>query len=203
MIQSGFSRGFTWMDEYKHSSDNDERSRIWKRIEEISGEWNSLPPAVADAIFILRHEKIGRWESSNWCWADDPEYDPLAKSLVEGKQDQKKQDALYVRLGSDGQVAVTPSQVRHDDAKAEIESAKRMRFFVEYMVKGNTGGVEYDKIESSFRTVFATLEKDDAEALGVYSRFLHTTTAPAVTAIITTSRTISAQLIVDLLYEHH
>jgi hypothetical protein len=37
----------------------------------------------------------------------------------------------------------------------------------------------------------------------VYSRFLHTTTAPAVTAIITTSRTISAQLIVDLLYEHY
>jgi AbiV family abortive infection protein len=151
------------MDEYKHSSDKDERDRIWKRIEEISGKWNSLPPAVADAIFILRHEKIGRWESSNWCWTNDPEYDPLAKSMAEGKQDQKKQDALYVRLGRDGQVAVTPSQVKHDDAKAAIENAKRMRFFVEYMVEGNAGGVEYDKIESIFKTVFATFGKDDSE----------------------------------------
>jgi AbiV family abortive infection protein len=152
------------MDDYEVSSDKDERARIWKRIQEISGKWDSLPPAVADAIFILRHEKIGRWASSNWCWADEPEYDPLAKGLAEGKQDRKKQDALYVRLGSDGQVAVTPSQVKHDDAKAPIENANRMRFFVEYMAKGNAGGVEYDKIELAFKTVFAALGKDDSEA---------------------------------------
>lgn len=152
------------MDEYERCSDKGERERIWKRVEEISGKWGSLPPAVADAIFILRHEKIGRWDASNWCWADDPEYDPLAKSLAGGKQDRKKQDALYVRLGSDGQVAVTPSQVKHDDAKTAIENAKRMRWFMEYIAKGNAGGVEYDKIVSAFKAVFESLRKDESKA---------------------------------------
>ncbi|HZU42952.1 MAG TPA: AbiV family abortive infection protein [Terriglobales bacterium] len=150
------------IDEYKGSSDKGAQERIWKRIEEISGKWDSLPPAIADAIFILRHEKIGRWESSTWCWAEEPTYDPLAKGLADGKLDRKKQDALYVRLGSDGQVANTPLGVRHDDAKTAMENADRMRFFVEYMFDRTPGSTEYEKIESAFKTVFATSEKQGA-----------------------------------------
>lgn len=151
------------MDEHEGSSDKDERERIWKRIEEISGKWNSLPPAVADAIFILRHEKIGRWESSTWFWEDEPNYDPLAKGLADGKVDRRKQDALYVRLGRRGQVATTPSQVKHEEAKAAIECAERMRFFVRYILGKNSGGVEYGKIESAFKAAFATPDKEDKD----------------------------------------
>jgi hypothetical protein len=61
---------------------------------------NSFPRTVADALNILRHEKIGRWESNAWVWAEDPDYDQTAKKVAEGYADRKKQDALYVRLSS-------------------------------------------------------------------------------------------------------
>lgn len=96
------------MKAYKNSADTDEQNRIWGRITEISKSWDSLPKSVLDAIFILRHEKIGRWDSSFWEWDEEPSYDPLAKWLAEGKLDRIKQDALYVRLGRDGRVARTP-----------------------------------------------------------------------------------------------
>jgi len=149
------------LDEYKASADKGEQDRIWTRIEEISGKWSSLPPAIADAIFILRHEKIGRWESSGWVWEEEPIYDPLAKGLAEGKLDRRKQDALYVRLGSDGQVASTPLDVRQDDAKRAMENAERICFFVEYMFERSVGGSEYEKIESAFKRAFATSDKQD------------------------------------------
>lgn len=151
------------LDEYKRSNKDDERDRIWKSIEEISERWNFLPPAIADAIFIFRHEKIGRWESSTWVWEQEPQYDPVAKSLADGKLDREKQDALYVRLGRDGQVVSIPSKVKHDDAKTAMENANRMRSFVRYMLDRNVGGIEYNKIESAFKAAFATLGEEHAD----------------------------------------
>jgi AbiV family abortive infection protein len=151
---------------YKNSSDSSERDKIWKRVEEIGQKFRSLPQAVTDAIFILRHEKIGRWESSTWVWADEPTYDPVAKSLADGKLDREKQDALYVRLGHNGQVGKTPAQVKYEDAKAAMEIADRMRYFVKYMLAHNeVVGMEYDKIESVFKSVFANLVEADKQSL--------------------------------------
>jgi hypothetical protein len=56
------------MNAYKKSLDENERDSIWARITAISSSWNSLPQSVSDAIFILRHEKIGRWEPSFSEW---------------------------------------------------------------------------------------------------------------------------------------
>src|ERR1700730_1673725 len=44
---------------YKSSADDNERERIWRRIQEIGEKENSLPRSVADGIKILRHEKLG------------------------------------------------------------------------------------------------------------------------------------------------
>lgn len=151
---------------YRSSTDKNERDRIWKRIEEISEKHNSLPSSVTEAIFILRHEKIGRWESTTWMWEEEPVYDPLAKSLADGKLDREKQDALYVRLGRDGHVAKTPAQVKYEDAKAAMEIAGRMRLFVKYMLANNeVVGMEYDKIESVFKSVFANMAEADKQSL--------------------------------------
>lgn len=152
------------MEAYKNSSDKDERHTIWARITELSTSWDSLPQSVSDAIFILRYEKIGRWESPLWEWDAAPTYDPLAKWLAEGKLDRIKQDALYVRLGRDGRVARTPSEITHVDAKEAISVADRMRFFVKYVLGADKNvGREYEKIESAIKSAFATLNADKAQ----------------------------------------
>ncbi len=152
---------------HESSSDGFERARIWERIEEIGKKlelYFSLPQAVTDAIFILRHEKIGRWESPTWDWEEEPKYDPVAKNLADGKLDREKQDALYVRLGREGHVATNPAQVKYEGAKAAMEVANRMRFFVKYLLSQDDGsGRDYDKIESAFKSAFASLSEKTAE----------------------------------------
>ena len=151
---------------YQSSADKNERDRMWKRIEEISTKHNSLPSSVTDAIFILRYEKIDRWKSSTWVWEKEPVYDPLAKGLADGELDREKQDALYVRLGREGHVAKTPTQVKYEDAKAAMEIADRMRYFVKFMLAQNeVVGMEYEKIESLFKSVFANLAEADKQSL--------------------------------------
>lgn len=72
--------------------------------------------------------------------------------LADGKLDREKQDALYVRLGREGHVAKTPAQVKHEDAKAAMDIAGRMRYFVKLMLADNdVAGMEYDEIESVFK----------------------------------------------------
>lgn len=154
------------LDAYRSSSDTYERDRIWARIEEISKKHESLPLSVTDAIFILRHEKIGRWESSVWVWEEEPAYDPEAKRLADGKLDREKQDALYVRLGREGHSVKTPAEVKYEDAKAALEIAGRMRFFVKYLLLPNdVQSIEYRKIESAFKTAFASLTGEDRQSL--------------------------------------
>jgi hypothetical protein len=41
-----------------------------------------------------------------------------------------------------------------------METAERMRFFVQYLLKDNSGGIEYRKIETAFKTVFAGPNKE-------------------------------------------
>ncbi len=149
---------------YRSSSDQSEREQLWKRMAEISEKFDSLPQSVTDAIFILRHEKIGRWESSTWVWKEEPKYDPLPKSLAEGKLDREKQDALYVRLGREGHVAKTPVQVKYEEAKAAMEVADRMRSLVKNLLSGSEGGIEYGNVESTFKTVFASLSEEEKTA---------------------------------------
>lgn len=153
---------------YESSIDENERERIWSRIQEIAEKHDSLPRSVADVIKILRHEKIGRWESPRGTWTGTPVYGEIAKSLAERQLDRAKQDALYVRLGRTGQVARIPTQVKNEDAKAALEAAERLGYFIEGLLSGSSAGdsVEYEKIEAAFRTVFASLSKTDEQNLG-------------------------------------
>jgi len=82
-----------------------------------------LPRKVADALNIFCHEKIKRWKSSSWFWAEDPKYDVEAKKVWKGKIEKNKHNALYVSIGKDGRVTNIP---RNDDADAKksIEYAK-------------------------------------------------------------------------------
>lgn len=79
-----------------------ERGKIWKRIQELNASHDLLPRTVADAINILRHEKIGRWKSSNWDWTEEPVYDEIAKRLADGPLARPGEAGLPLRAVRQG-----------------------------------------------------------------------------------------------------
>lgn len=120
---------------------------------------DTFPPTVADAINILRHEKIGRWESSSWFWDEEPDYDPTAERVSAGSRDHRKQDALYVRLTKDGSVASTPVCISEEEAATAAERATRFVELARELARGNTSGLfDYDQIIESFRLMFDGLK---------------------------------------------
>lgn len=124
-----------------------------------------LPQRVVDAINILRHEKLGRWVEHSWVWADDPEYDPEALAVAEGKQDRIKQDALYVRLGRDGSVANYPHGATYESVHIERDRGARIARLAEGVLNGDEfPGLDYDKVEMLFRALFESLHRDMREA---------------------------------------
>jgi len=122
-------------------------------------ELSLIPRKVADALNILRYEKIGRWVSRSWVWAEEPDYDHDALAIAEGKKDRLKQDALYVRLGKDGFVASTP--LSHGATLAdEMEKAERFRLLVERLLEGaENPGLDWDHVEEACRLLFTDAEK--------------------------------------------
>jgi AbiV family abortive infection protein len=116
---------------------------------------NNLPNDVGSALEILRYEKIGRWTANNWVWAEDPAYDREAMKLAEGKRDRRKQDALYVRIGSDGQVASTPSVITEGEVATELERTRRYIKFAEALA---TTEERYGFDKDRFAKVMAALK---------------------------------------------
>jgi len=128
-------------------------------------EIRKLPSKVVDAINILRHEKIGRWVERTWVWDEDPEYDRDALAVAEGKQDRLKQDALYVRLASDGSVAGVPSAATYELVRSERERASRIANLAERVLEGDERpGLDYDKVEEVFRALFESLSESALDA---------------------------------------
>jgi len=120
-------------------------------------ELRQLPARIVDAINILRHEKIGRWVSQSWVWAEDPNYDPDAVAIAEGKQDRLKQDAIYVRLAGDGGVAPTHAEFTRERIRTERDRADRLARLTEGVLSGEAyPGLDYDKVEELLRALFAS-----------------------------------------------
>jgi len=120
-----------------------------------------LPREVADALNILRHEKIGCWADYFSFWAENPDYDPGAMAIFAGKKDRVKQDALYVRLSADGSVASTPAGVTLETVKNERDRARRLASLTNDMLNGDPNqGLDYPRIEESIRILFASMPDD-------------------------------------------
>jgi AbiV family abortive infection protein len=83
------------------------------------------PQKVSDAMNIYVHELLRNWESKNWVWAEEPEYDKEAKSIWNGKEDRMKQDAFFIKISSKGEAIDTTSSFNQGVVKVEIEKAKR------------------------------------------------------------------------------
>lgn len=133
----------------------------WDDIEElkvaISSDYDlgdRLPNEVGSAMELLRYEKIGRWESNNWVWAEDPKYDTSALRIAEGNKDRRKQDALYVRIGRNGRVCSTPQTISEDETRNEFERARRYRSFVDSILDGKASSHRYDKAMAALKILF-------------------------------------------------
>ena len=90
------------------------------------------PRKVSDAINIYVHEVLRRWESANWFWAEDLEYDKEAKSIFDGKEDKIKQNAFYVKISKDGRAIDSTPNFKKKSVKEEIEKAKRYGHFLNW-----------------------------------------------------------------------
>jgi len=138
---------------------NPEIDEYFNRLDAIvlRHERTQFPSKVADALNILRYEKIGRWESKkNWVWAEDPAYDRDALAVSEGKLDRMKQDALYVRLSANGGIIPSPVRFSSEIVQGEIERVRRFVQITEAIIDPTaTPGVSYGSVEEAFRFLFA------------------------------------------------
>lgn len=137
------------------SPDTDEflrRMDMWR----LEKRQLQLPASVADAMNLLRHEKIRRWESKLWVWAEDPEYDKAALKVADGTRDRDKQRALYVELSRNGQVGATPERVTNIQANDEYERGRRFEACVRGLVEGGPRFAwDLERIEDSFKALFS------------------------------------------------
>lgn len=140
--------------------DDDEWDKLMQKIVDGATIDRTLPPHVADAINIFRHEKIGKWESRNWFWLETPEYDLLAKKTSEGLVDRKKQDQLYIDLSKDGSVK-TKTPITADQFYIERDRAERLARVVKSVIEDDASlYFGYKKIADSFNLIFKTMNQD-------------------------------------------
>jgi AbiV family abortive infection protein len=124
-----------------------------KRAREACGD-GALPPHVADALNIFCHEKLRRWRSKNWFWAENPSYDQTAKNIGEGSLDRVKQNALYVGIGRNG-VTSTP-HCTAAEAHETLETAKMLKEVVEG--GGAFAFIENEHITTALRAMLHELK---------------------------------------------
>lgn len=129
-----------------------------------------LPDDVASALEILCYEKIGRWMRNNWVWAKDPDYDRVAVKIADGTKDRRKQDALYVRLGADGQVCSTPLVITENEMRRELERARRYGNCVRSLLNDSSephwfDKSRFDKVVGAFRILFDESQSADSDGV--------------------------------------
>ena len=85
-----------------------------------------LPPDVATAMNIYRHElieRIGRRDSERCAsWRG------RARKLADGERDRRKQAALYVRIGNDGSLSSAPSESQQAYDEELVRTKALVRF---------------------------------------------------------------------------
>jgi hypothetical protein len=113
-----------------------------------------LPPDIESAVLLLRFEKIGRWESHAWNWNEPPSYDLFTRQVAAGKNDRRKQDALYIRIAGDGRVSPTVRVTRSDIDEAK-ERLSGFRYLIESLLAGNESSYRFKKALAALKSSFA------------------------------------------------
>ncbi|MFY9619182.1 MAG: AbiV family abortive infection protein [Pyrinomonadaceae bacterium] len=142
--------------------DPDDDIVVWLKSRSESG--NKLTPDVADALNIIRHERIPRQGPWAWTGGDvDPPCDRNARRIADGLIDRKKQSAFYVGVGPQFEVTSNPTKLDCHSVEAELEKTKRLgQLLARYDDRLEPlKSVEYEKICWSFRVMFGLCTVDD------------------------------------------
>ena len=113
-------------------SDDEFFASIGRRPEHVT-----LPAHVADAMKIY----VENTQPRGHITCPPAPIDPVAKGIVQGDRDRRKQDALYVRTSEDGNVINVPTQVKPEMAEVELDRTRRLGDLVEPLRKGSLGPV--------------------------------------------------------------
>jgi hypothetical protein len=154
-------------------SDADERAKLRERRDQLR-EWqnqlkrddarldqeqkdeDALPPPIADAINILRNEKVRRWEDG---YGLGDKYNRAAQKIADGARDRQKQAALYVEVDSTGKVSSRPERIDEAAVVSAVERARRLRWFLHGLPEhAFENGLESRRVVRALRLVFATSE---------------------------------------------
>ena len=123
--------------------------------EDLSWVDGILPPNVADALNIFRHEKLGRWESNSWFWSEPIEYDAQAKKVANGQIDKYKQRQLYVDIKKDGSF-LTHTLATQNEMEKERDRAERLCYLVKSLLNDqNETYHQYKTVEEAFAVLFS------------------------------------------------
>lgn len=112
-----------------------------------------LPPDVAIAMNIFRHEMIERIGGRST--ESYPEWGGRARRIVKGKRDRKKQAALYVNIREDGGVASEPTPSAPEFALEFGLAEKLMELAGDVNRNCIFASREYELFGNIFREMFA------------------------------------------------
>lgn len=136
----------------------DKQNALWRDVAVLESEQDAedaFPPSIADAINILRHTKIGRWECG-YAY-DDEEYDRKVQAIADGARDREKQRGLYVGVDKTGAVCSRPDGITEERVVEAVERSNRMRQALQRFLEHGCAGIEFDRLAKNLKVMFATL----------------------------------------------
>lgn len=136
---------------------SNELRREVARLREEDERERKFPPYIADAINILRHVKVGRWECG-YAY-DDEEYDSTAQAIADGARDREKQNALYVGVSKTGAVSSRPDEIDSEAVAQAVERSKKLRWNLHWLIEHGNGHAEFDRLVKNLKVMFASQEE--------------------------------------------
>lgn len=139
----------------------EKQKELWREIAALEGEQEreeAFPPHVADAINILRHTKIGRWERGYHYYFD--RCDAKAQAIADGAIDREKQRALYVCISRSGAVCSKPNdEIGSEELIPVLERSRKMGNALSQLLEYGRLGIEFERLIKNLKVMFASPEE--------------------------------------------
>jgi len=113
------------------------------------GTFLNRPQKVTDAMNIYVHEILMRWQSKNWIWMEDQNYKKEVLSVLEQKEEKKKQDAFYIQITKEGKSIDSTKKFTKKVVEIELESAKRYKS----VLSRDEGDIKYSEVSKILKII--------------------------------------------------
>ena len=117
----------------------------------------ALPNRIVDAINILRHVKIGQWETGQVY--DEEKYNPAAQAIADGTRDREKQSAFYVGVSKSGEILNRPDETSEEAIRLAIDRSGKVSSALDGLLTYGLPGVELERLLRNLKVMFASEEE--------------------------------------------